>query len=129
MSTHTFMGYVRKDGSVGTRNYVAILPSVVCVNEVVESIVHNTNMTQGIIHHQGCCQTPGSGRTTECLIKIGQNPNVRAILIVSLGCEGVDTTASEAELRPPASRSTGSTSRSSAARAARSRSAWTRRRP
>lgn len=43
MSKHTFMGYVRKDGSVGTRNYVAILPSVVCVNEVVESIVHNTN--------------------------------------------------------------------------------------
>ncbi len=100
MSRHTFMGYVRKDGSVGTRNYVAILPAVVCVNEVVESIVHNTNMTQGIIHHQGCCQTPPDlERTTECLIRIGQNPNVGAILIVSLGCEGVDTNRLEAELR------------------------------
>ena len=93
-------GYVRKDGSVGVRNYVAILPSVVCVNEVVEAIVANTVMTQGIIHHQGCCQTPPDlERTTECLIKIGENPNVGAVLIVSLGCEGVDTDRLEAALR------------------------------
>ena len=97
---YTYMGYVRKDGSVGTRNYVAILPSVVCVTEVVEAIVHNTTGTQGIIHHQGCCQTPPDlERVTECLIRIGQNPNVGAILIVSLGCEGVDTDRLEAELR------------------------------
>lgn len=95
-----YMGYVRKDGSVGTRNYVAVLPAVVCVNEVVESIVHNTSMTQGIIHHQGCCQTPPDlERTTECLIRIGQNPNVGAVLIVSLGCEGVDTDRLEEEIR------------------------------
>jgi altronate dehydratase large subunit len=95
-----FFGYVRKDGSVGVRNYVAILPSVVCVNEVVEAIVANTVMTQGIIHHQGCCQTPPDlERTTECLIKIGENPNVGAVLIVSLGCEGVDTDRLEAALR------------------------------
>jgi altronate dehydratase large subunit len=94
------MGYVRPDGSVGTRNYVAILPAVVCVNEVVEAIVANTTMTQGIIHHQGCCQTPPDlERTTECLIGIGKNPNVGAILIVSLGCEGVDTDRLEATLR------------------------------
>jgi altronate dehydratase large subunit len=95
-----YWGYVRPDGSVGTRNYVAILPSVVCVNEVVEAIVANTVMTQGIIHHQGCCQTPPDlERTTECLIGIGRNPNVGAILIVSLGCEGVDTDRLEATLR------------------------------
>ncbi len=95
-----FFGYVRKDGSVGVRNYVAILPSVVCVNEVVVAIVANTVMTQGIIHHQGCCQTPPDlERTTECLIKIGENPNVGAVLIVSLGCEGVDTDRLEAALR------------------------------
>lgn len=95
-----FFGYMRNDGSVGVRNYVAILPSVVCVNEVVEAIVANTVMTQGIIHHQGCCQTPPDlERVTECLIKIGQNPNVGAILIVSLGCEGVDTDRLELTLR------------------------------
>lgn len=96
----TFMGYVRKDGKVGVRNYVAVLPSVVCVSEVVEAIVERTVGTQGILHHQGCCQTPPDlVRTTDCLIKIGENPNVGAVLIVSLGCEGVDVDRLEAELR------------------------------
>lgn len=97
---YKFFGYVRKDGKVGTRNYVAVIPSVVCVDEVVESIVNNTAGTQGIIHHQGCCQTPPDlERITNCLIKIGENPNVGAVLIVSLGCEGVDTDRLEAEIR------------------------------
>lgn len=87
-----FKGYYREDGSVGTRNHVAVIPSVVCVNEVVENIVENTKMTEGILHHQGCCQTPpGLKVITDSLIKIGQNPNAGAVLIVSLGCEGVDT--------------------------------------
>lgn len=94
------MGYVRKDGKVGVRNYVAIIPSVVCVSEVVEAIVARTINTQGIMHHQGCCQTPPDlVRTTDCLIKIGENPNVGAILIVSLGCEGVDVDRLEKSLR------------------------------
>jgi altronate dehydratase large subunit len=96
----TYRGYIRKDGKVGTRNHVAVIPSVVCANEVVESIVHNTAMTQGILHHQGCCQTPPDlERVTDCLIKIGENPNVGAALLVSLGCEGVDTNRLEAEVR------------------------------
>jgi len=96
----TFQGYLRKDGKAGARNYVAVIPSVVCSNEVVEAIVQNTVMTQGIIHHQGCCQTPPDlERITDCLIKIGENPNVGASLIVSLGCEGVDTDRLEAALR------------------------------
>ena len=49
---NAYQGYVRKDGKVGSRNYVAIIPSVVCAAEVVEAIVANTVMTQGIIHHQ-----------------------------------------------------------------------------
>ena len=53
-----FNGYVRQDGKVGVRNYVAILPAVVCVNEVVEAIVANTVMTQGIIHHQAAKRLP-----------------------------------------------------------------------
>lgn len=97
---YKYFGYVRKDGKVGSRNYVAILPSVVCVDEVVEAIVNNTCGTQGIIHHQGCCQTPPDlERITNCLIKIGENPNVGAVLIVSLGCEGVDTDRLEKEIR------------------------------
>ena len=114
-----FFGYVRKDGSVGVRNYVAILPSVVCVNEVVEAIVANTVMTQGIIHHQGCCQTPPDlERTTECLIKIGES-ECRAVLIVSLGCEGVDTDRLRPRCVEQANPSIGSMFRSLAAQAGR----------
>ena len=97
---NAYQGYIRADGKAGSRNYVAIIPSVVCAAEVVEAIVANTVMTQGIIHHQGCCQTPPDlERITDCLIKIAENPNVGASLIVSLGCEGVDTDRLEAAAR------------------------------
>jgi len=87
-----FNGYVRDNGEVGTRNYVTVIPSVVCVNEVIENIVNATKNAQGILHHQGCCQLPPDlKRITDSLIKIGQNPNSGAVLVVSLGCEGVDT--------------------------------------
>ena len=33
-----FLGYRRTDGSVGTRNYVGILSTVICANEVAENI-------------------------------------------------------------------------------------------
>lgn len=87
-----FNGYVRPDGTVGARNYVAVIPSVVCVNEVAEAITSRTTTTRGIYHHQGCCQLPPDlTRVTNSLIKLGQNPNCGAVLVVSLGCEGVDT--------------------------------------
>ncbi|GAA0733049.1 UxaA family hydrolase [Clostridium oceanicum] len=95
-----FMGYKRKDGQVGSRNYVAVIPSVVCANEVVEAIVRQTTMTKGIFHHKGCCQLPPDlESTTESLIRLGENPNVGAVLIVSLGCEGVDTDKIESKIR------------------------------
>ena len=94
-----FRGYVRSDGTVGSRNYVAVIPSVVCVNEVVEAITSRTIITRGIYHHQGCCQLPPDlARVTDSLIKLGQNPNVGAALVISLGCEGVDTDRLVAEI-------------------------------
>ena len=95
-----YMGYRRENGKVGTRNHVAVIPAVVCANEVVENIVYSTQNTQPILHHQGCCQTPPDlERITDCLIKVGENPNVGAALIVSLGCEGVDTDRLEETIR------------------------------
>ena len=32
-----FMGYVRPDGKVGARNYVAVIPSVTCANDVANA--------------------------------------------------------------------------------------------
>lgn len=87
----TFNGYIRQDGRVGARNYVAVVPTVVCVTEVVQGIISQTMNTRGYFHHQGCCQLPVDlQRVTNTLIGLCNNPNVGAVLIVSLGCEGTD---------------------------------------
>ncbi len=87
-----FFGYVRPDGKVGSRNYVAVIPTVVCANDVVTAVCNNVGGTVSFLHHQGCCQVPPDlDRVTKTLISLGQSPNVGAILIVSLGCEGTDT--------------------------------------
>ncbi|HCS74942.1 MAG TPA: galactonate dehydratase [Clostridiales bacterium] len=87
-----FMGYIRKDGKVGARNHVAVIPSVVCANDVAQAIVAQVQNAVGYFHHQGCCQLPPDlDRVTDTLIGLGCSPNVGAALVVSLGCEGTDT--------------------------------------
>ena len=88
----TFQGYVRPDGKVGSRNLVAVIPSVICATDVAQAICHAVSGTVGFFHHQGCCQLPiDLKRVTDTLISLGCSPNVGAALIVSLGCEGTDT--------------------------------------
>ena len=54
----------------------------------------------GYFHHQGCCQLPPDlDRVTETLISLGKSPNVTAVLVVSLGCEGTDHEWLTAEIR------------------------------
>jgi altronate dehydratase large subunit len=85
-----FKGYRRADGRVGTRNYVGILSTVVCANEVADRISREVRGTTAFMHHQGCCQMPMDvTRVTETLSGLGQNPNLAAVLLVSLGCESV----------------------------------------
>jgi len=87
----TFMGYRRADGRVGTRNYVGILSTVVCANEVAEEIAGRVSGTVPFLHHQGCCQTPVDiARVNNALIGLGCNPNLAAVILVSLGCESTD---------------------------------------
>ena len=86
-----FMGYHRPDGRVGSRNLVGVIPSVTCANDVAQAIVTEVQGTVGYFHHQGCCQLPPDlDRVTETLTSLGQSPNLGAVLIVSLGCEGTD---------------------------------------
>lgn len=86
-----FMGYKRADGRVGTRNYVGVLSTVVCANEVAEAISRQVQGTACFIHQQGCCQTPlDIQRVTDVLTGLGQNPNLASVLLVSLGCESTD---------------------------------------
>ena len=42
MTEASFSGYLRKDGRVGLRNHLAIIPTVFCVNEVVSLGYHTT---------------------------------------------------------------------------------------
>jgi len=86
-----FMGYKRPDGSVGVRNYVGIIPAVVCANEVVSAIVDKVGgPTKALLHNQGCCQLkPDLEQIERTLIGLGKNPNLAAVLVVSLGCESV----------------------------------------
>ena len=86
-----FKGYIRPDGGVGIRNLVAVIPSVVCANDVAQAIAAQVQGTVGLYHHQGCSQLPPDlNQLTDTLIGLGTNPNVGAVLIVSLGCEGTD---------------------------------------
>lgn len=86
-----FMGYRRADGRVGTRNYVGILATVVCSNEVARAIAAQVKGAVSFSHQQGCCQTPPDlARVTQALIGLGSNPNLAAVVLVSLGCEGTN---------------------------------------
>jgi len=85
-----FLGYKRANGRVGTRNYVGIISTVVCANEVADGIARQVKGTAAFMHQQGCCQTPVDiKRVTDALVGLGRNPNLAAVLYVSLGCESI----------------------------------------
>ncbi|RGY98369.1 UxaA family hydrolase [Clostridium sp. AM58-1XD] len=85
-----FLGYRRENGTVGVRNYVAIIPSVFCANRTAELIARRAG-DDGIIalHHPvGCTQVGFDFElTARTLIAMGRHPNIAAVLVVGLGCE------------------------------------------
>lgn len=94
-----FKGYVRPDGKVGIRNYIAIIPASVCASEVALRIASRVEGAVGFPNQHGCCQIGADlDQTTDTLIALGKNPNVAAALVVGLGCEGVPTKKVAAEI-------------------------------
>ncbi len=85
-----FLGYERPDGSIGIRNHVAVIPTVNCANEVARKIEDQTEGSVAVLHECGCEVTSQLEIPTRTLIGIGRNPNVAAVLLVSLGCETID---------------------------------------
>jgi len=86
----TFLGYPRPHGPVGTRNYLAVIPTVFCANEVAWRIAKKFKSARPLLHHQGCAQLqPDVDRVTQTLIGLGTNPNVGGVLLIGLGCESV----------------------------------------
>ncbi len=94
----TFMGYRRKDGKVGIRNEIWIIPTVGCVNDVAKAMVkENQDLVAGSIdglytfpHPFGCSQTgEDHAQTRKLLAALTRHPNAGAVLVLSLGCENL----------------------------------------
>ncbi len=99
---HTFEGYRNADGSVGTRNLLAITTTVQCVAGVVEHAVErirrellprypNVDGVVGLEHGYGCgvaIDAPDAVVPIRTLRNISANPNFgNEVMVVSLGCE------------------------------------------
>ncbi|MNX45986.1 D-galactarate dehydratase [compost metagenome] len=99
---YTFEGYRNADGTVGTRNILAISTTVQCVQGVVEHAVArirqellprypNVDDVVGIEHTYGCgvaIDAPGAAIPIRTLHNIARNPNFGGTsMVVSLGCE------------------------------------------
>ena len=94
----SFMGYRRKDGKVGIRNEIWIIPTVGCVNDVAKLLVKdNQDLVSGSIdglytfpHPFGCSQTGADhAQTRKLLAALTRHPNAGAVLVLHLGCENL----------------------------------------
>jgi altronate dehydratase large subunit len=87
----SFWGYPRPDGSVGTRNYVAVIPTVVCATATARQVSDNVKGSVPFLHHQGCALTPDDlAMANRTLTNLGLNPNIAAVVLISLGCDPMD---------------------------------------
>ncbi len=94
--TVTFMGYPRKDGRVGVRNELWILPTVGCVNDIAKQIEKAAQKFVGesietvyaFPHPYGCSQMGDDQENTrQILANLATHPNVGGVLVLGLGCE------------------------------------------
>jgi|HubBroStandDraft_6_1064221.scaffolds.fasta_scaffold61189_3 altronate hydrolase len=101
----SFMGIVRPDGRIGTRNYIGVLTSVNCSATVARAIadyfrrdIHsdilesypNVDGVVGLTHGMGCgVDSEGDGLRIlrRTLAGYACHPNFAAVVIVGLGCE------------------------------------------
>ena len=94
--TKFFQGYRRKNGKVGVRNEIWIIPTVGCVNNVATAIekaaqkYKNANI-DGIVaftHPYGCSQMgDDQDNTRQILADLVNHPNAAGVLVLGLGCE------------------------------------------
>ena len=99
---YTFQGYRNADGSVGTRNILAITTTVQCVAGVLDFAVGrikaellprypNVDDVVGLEHSYGCgvaIDAVGAEIPQRTLRNISHNPNFGGeVMVVSLGCE------------------------------------------
>ena len=93
----TFRGYVRKNGEVGVRNEIWIVPTVGCVNGIAERLADqlrketackDIDAVYAWHHNYGCSQLSGDHENTRKVLRdICLHPNAGGVLVLSLGCE------------------------------------------
>ncbi len=100
-SVPTFEGYLRPDGRVGTRNYIAVVSSVNCSASTARYVVDrfrdpamlrdypNVDGVIALTHKTGCCVQPGEPalQLERVLAGFARHPNVAAYVMIGLGCE------------------------------------------
>lgn len=93
----TFKGFRRPDGQVGIRNEVWIIPTVGCVNGIVNQLAERLRQethSEGVDaivafpHNYGCSQLGDDHENTKKILRnMVLHPNAGAVLVVGLGCE------------------------------------------
>lgn len=93
----SFKGFMRKNGEVGIRNEIWIVPTVGCVNGIAERLarqLEQETQLKGIDaihawhHNYGCSQLGDDHENTRKVLRdICLHPNAGAVLVLSLGCE------------------------------------------
>jgi len=86
-------GYPRKNGTFGIRNHVLVLPTVSCVNGVIQRISREVPEAVCVPHAYGCGR--GGPRDLQILFRMlsgmVHHPNVGAVVLIGLGCEVSNT--------------------------------------
>src|SRR3972149_4084535 len=100
-----FQGYRRPDGTMGTRNYVLVIPSVGCSQGVARDIAQGLKGVVYLPNILGCGQV-GEDRmlVKKTLVGFGAHPNVFSVLIVSNGCEQLSPQEIEEGIAPSGKR-------------------------
>jgi altronate dehydratase large subunit len=81
-------GWLRQDGRKGIRNVVAVVYLVECANHVAREIVAPfRDRDVHLIGFPGCY---ANQYAYDMMRRLGAHPNIGAVLLVSLGCEGFD---------------------------------------
>lgn len=93
----TFKGYERKNGNIGIRNELWIVPTVGCVNGIGERIIERFKEEVKPVgidglevykHNYGCSQLGDDHENTRTMLgNLVKHPNAGGVLVLGLGCE------------------------------------------
>ena len=84
-------GYLRNDGRKGIRNNIIVAYLVECAHHVAREIVHPFR-EQGV-HLIGFADCYPNAHAQRMVQRLTTHPNVGAVLLLSLGCEGFNKKA------------------------------------